>query len=227
MIWESPEHWFGALEGVSPLAKLCAMYLCTQVLSETEDGDPLTDYRGRVSIYRLAEWTCVYKDDAIEALFELEECGLWFILGDRDIEFKIPAHFRTDDEYYQSRSCPSDEEYDVTPRQELTPRPSIPRLRQIYVIGSDEYTKIGISKNAKRRRKDLQGSNPHKELILHFSHEDENDLIERAEEMCHRQLDHTRVRKQGFSGTEWFMVDAAKAIETVKYVLNTLKGQPA
>ena len=86
----------------------------------------------------------------------------------------------------------------------------------MYIIGNDiGYIKVGVSKNPKRRLKQLQTGNEHK-LTLLYTEEFECKRIHllRIEKAVHKELKKVSTKCMG----EWFFVDT----EDITKIKNTI-----
>lgn len=75
------------------------------------------------------------------------------------------------------------------------------RQLSIYVISMAGAVKVGVSYRPKKRLANLQASNPHDLLSIHFSAQGTPSLIRQAERLAHRTLAAHSIRNEWFSVT--------------------------
>lgn len=142
----------------------------------------------------LSEFACIDAADLQDVLQELAaKTGLIFdIAADSKITFRLP--------------------FEIVDRPTRGPRSPDTSPHSIYVVAAASLTKIGISRNASIRLENLQVWIP-EQLTLVWSAKGPAHLIRRVERAAHNELAAYR----RFS--EWFLIEPALAIETVKRLL--------
>lgn len=80
----------------------------------------------------------------------------------------------------------------------------------IYVIGTRDKQKIGISKDVNRRLKSLQTGNP-EILNIHHTIQIEPSRVRLLERMIHKEFSYMRLKG------EWFDMTPEKAVNLVKF----------
>lgn len=161
--------WGMSMTGVSPIAKLCAIYigdLCDPDLGESSV----------VTLSEIAQFACTTDDDVLAAVDEL--CRTYGLqradIGAGKLEFRLPMR-RT---------------------QVTEPRPDSSPL-WVYVIACESRTKVGISGNVSARFAALQSQIP-ESMTLVWQQVGPAHLIRQVERASHAELAPKRLFSEWF-----------------------------
>jgi hypothetical protein len=188
-------NWAVRLEGVSPVARLLAIWManhCTLISGKFEL--PPDEPACEVDIDAALAWIGCSEGELLAATAELVQQGVspLSIVG-RRLQYTFPDLVQ----------------YESTPAA-----PSMKDTLAIYVIsGAKNVCKVGISKFPDTRLANLQSANPVQPLKIVWTVRGEAKMIRRAERDAHQALAPHAL------GNEWFQVDPDHAADVVRLIV--------
>lgn len=81
----------------------------------------------------------------------------------------------------------------------------------VYLIGTDDIQKVGITNDLNRRLRELQTGNPHKLTLHHHILVEDKDALY-IEKKIHLELNHRKMKG------EWFKMDSKFGTEFLEWV---------
>lgn len=190
--------WALELKGVSPIARLMAVFLADKFRLAEPSEDPWEigeDPELLAEVGRAGIWIGCQEAAVVEATRELVRHGIRLTdIRDGIVRFRFPM--------------------EAPDRAAQPEQPKYERRISVYVISAGTgATKIGISASPPERLHGLQSANPMTRLKLEFSVEDTSSKIRRVEREAHAELGAHAI------GNEWFSVTVDEAIRVVKRLM--------
>lgn len=192
-------NWAVQLEGVSPVARLLAIWMADHLTYISSSIAPSPD-----------EPVCEIDIDAALIWIGCDESELLLATGELIRQGVSPLNVVGRKLHY---TFPDLVTHDVKVLDK-----AVDSSLSIYVISAGaDVSKIGVSKFPDYRLHNLQAANPLQVLSLAWSAAGQSKVIRKAEREAHRRLDNYAM------GREWFNVEASRAIAVVKSIL---EGSP-